>query len=149
MVVAIVLKYINKKLLTPGMVALFIGLTAVFVYVYKRVFDNWDCFSHWGLVVKLMLTNNCLLNMDCGLLLHYSYPMGTSAFIYYFCRIINASEWTMMLGHAMISLCAIIPVFSLIEKTKIWHVILIGVSYIGMNVFAHPITDIYVDVLLL
>lgn len=147
-VASFILKDVNRKLITPGIIVFLMGMVCIFAYVYNRVFDNWDCFSHWGLTVKLMLTNNCLPSIEDSMLIHYSYPIGSSAFIYYFCQIVNEQEWAMMLGHGMISLSAFISIFSIMKKTTIWKVVLLCLSYIGMVTFIHPLTDIYVDALL-
>lgn len=61
-VASIILKYFNRKLITPGTIAFFVGIIGIFIYTYNRVFDNWDCFAHWGLFCSLGI--NCKADAD-------------------------------------------------------------------------------------
>lgn len=54
----------------------------------------------------------------------------------------------MMLGHGIISLSAFVSAFALLKKNEVWKFVLLCLSYVGMVIFIHPLTDLYVDALL-
>lgn len=81
----------NKKIFKE--VSLFSSLTIFFLFLllsifinYRRVFINWDEFSHWGIVVKSFYSFDALGSFRDANILFKSYLPGTSLLQYFFVR---------------------------------------------------------------
>lgn len=97
---------------TPG-ILIYIIATAYFIFILKdqRLID-YDNFSHWGLIVKSMIIEDSLPNFENIMIQFSSYPPGTALFIYFFCRIVGASEGLALIGQMVIILSSILTLFS-------------------------------------
>ena len=61
-------------------------------------FTHYDDFTHWATVVKAMLTRNRMPNFRDYLISFQAYPLGSSVFIYYVCRIIGKADSCYSIG---------------------------------------------------
>lgn len=52
-------------------------------------FTHYDNFSHWVTVIKSMLINNRMPNFLDSMIQFQSYPLGSSIFIYYYCKVVR------------------------------------------------------------
>ena len=68
----------------PGFLYLGVISVAMGFFLKGRIFTHQDNFSHWALVVKTMLMNNRFPTFMDPLIKYQEYPLGSSAFIYYF-----------------------------------------------------------------
>lgn len=83
-----------KTILCPGM--LFLGVAAVVLLIWLRgmILTDYDDFSHWGTVVKVMLGENRLPRFSDAIITYQSYPTGSAGLLYYFLTISGIhSEW--------------------------------------------------------
>lgn len=78
-----------------------------------------DDFSHWALIVRVMLQNGAFPTAADKLISFTSYPPGTACLIYYVCRIVSGTalcEWGMMMAQAALVLSSLAPLMSLCKK---------------------------------
>lgn len=121
-----------------------------FLLLFKgQVFNSYDNFSHWALVVKQMLLTNRFPTFQDRIILFQSYPLGSSVFVYYVCRIISpVSEGCQMFAQTMLNLSMILPLFSYARKQKVINVlVVIGASIFLLSYNIWP-TELLVDTLL-
>ena len=110
----------GKKADYPAGIWLLMGLTAyaVFLLYGKRLTYN-DDFSHWGLVVRIMLEGNTLAFGADALVQFSSYPPGTACLLYYVCRMVTgaaACEWAMLTVQAVLVMSCAAPLAALVKK---------------------------------
>ena len=132
-----------------GLAILFVaGIVFMAIYTHNRVFNNWDNFSHWGLMVKLILRDGCLPNGNNNLLYHYSYPVATSVFNSFFCMITGSEkESTMMFAQGLVIISFLCPIWVLLKK-KWTSAVMIVLAFFAGGFFINPLTNLYVDSLL-
>ena len=121
-----------------------------FLILFKgQVFNSYDNFSHWALVVKQMLLTNRFPNFQDPIILFQSYPLGSSVFVYYVSRVISpVSEGCQMFAQTMLNLSMILPLFSCAKKQKVLNFfIVIGASVFLLSYNNGP-TNLLVDTLL-
>lgn len=93
-----------------------LGITfASLIHVRYMHYDN---FSHWGLVVKNMLITDAIPNASSAIIDFKTYPLGSSSFVYYFCRIVGNSEGIMLIGQALIIFACFYAMFGVIRDPK-------------------------------
>ena len=63
---------------------------------------HYDNFSHWALVVKQMLLTDAIPDAASSLIDFKNYPLGTSAFLYYVCKIVGRGDGVMLVGQLML-----------------------------------------------
>lgn len=109
-----------KNIVTPGTV--FFGVMAVFLLflLYGSEYTRYDNFSHWALIVKVMLTNNRLPNFQDSIISFQSYPPGSACFIYYIVKISGIrAEWASMYAQALYILGSVTALFAFVKKKNI------------------------------
>lgn len=82
----------------------FFGFMGVFLFLllYHDKFLHYDNFSHWAIVVKVMLVENRFPNFLDTNILFKSYPPGSAAFIYYIIKAAGIGpEWLQMYAQAV------------------------------------------------
>ncbi len=132
-----------------GFYFLFISLAVLFCYLQGRVFGHDDNFSHWGIVVKLMLRADRFPNFNDPFIRYQSYPLGSSTFIYYFARFVGKEkEYIWMLAQDYLMMTCILPMFLFGKKT--WPGTLIIEAAFTNLAFSYNIyaTDLLVDSLI-
>lgn len=63
---------------------------------------HYDNFSHWALVVKQMLVTDAIPDATSRLIDFKNYPLGTSSFLYYVCKIVGRGDGVMLVGQLML-----------------------------------------------
>ena len=81
------------------------------------------------------------------LIKYQEYPLGSSAFIYYFAKIIAPSESVQMLGQDYMMLVCILQLFAFLKKNKISGFLII---LSATNFFlTYNLTDLFADIIVL
>ena len=81
-------------------------------------FQHYDNFSHWGIVVKLMLSTDAFPTADTGMIDFLNYPLGTSSVLYYVCRFSSRSEGSMLLAQGVLIFAFFYAIFGMIRHPK-------------------------------
>lgn len=137
-----------KNYCTPAYCFLVVMFSLSAWYLRDKTFLHWDNFTHWALVARNMLETNRFPNFKDSLVMFHTYPLGSSAYIYYFTKLIGRNEPTMMLAQVFMMLAATMPVFSFCRKNQ-WF--LLPITILGSNLFFLfniQIYDLLVDTLL-
>ena len=77
---------------------------------------HYDNFSHWGIVVKAMLRNNRMPNFKDAMIGFQAYPLGSSLFIYYVCKILGTTEACFLWGQMLILVSSLFTLAIFIKK---------------------------------
>lgn len=109
---------------------------------------SYDDFSHWATVVKAMLLNDRMPNFQDTVVMFQSYPLGSSLFLYYVCRIVGTTEACMLWAQVLLLLGFGVSVLAFTRKNN-WYGIAIGIGFgfyaLVMNT---TIYSLHVDTLL-
>ena len=95
---------------------LLITVIIMAVSLRGRIFNHYDNYSHWALVIKRMLTVDRYPNFKDTMIGFQGYPLGASTWIYYFAKMIKKSEWIQMLAKAYMMLVSVMPLFFFLRK---------------------------------
>lgn len=97
---------------------------------------HYDNFSHWAIVIKQMLIEDAFPNANSVLIDFKNYPLGTSSWIYYVCKIVGRSEGVMLAAQGTMIYASIYAFFSIIkDRKRLLFSSLILMSIGVMNVF--------------
>ena len=138
-----------KNLFTPGLVV-YILFYICFIYINrKRLFFNWDEFSHWGTIVKNMFSFNSYGTNPETILIFRSYPPFTAIFEFFTQKVVNSySEGRIIIAMNLIYISMVLPVFENIEWKRGLSKLLIYVPIIfilPLLMYSNFYTTIYVD----
>lgn len=137
-----------KAYLSWGFVFFLLGLFLTAMYLRGKVFTHNDNFTHWAIVVKKLLTADRFPNItDTDIGFPY-YPLGSSVYIYYFCKMVGAAEPLQMLAQSYMMLAAFLPLFSCARR----NAAAAGLALVGLVVmifgYSIRINELLVDTLL-
>ncbi|MEN6595885.1 MAG: hypothetical protein ABFC31_13155 [Clostridiaceae bacterium] len=94
------------------------GTVALIVSLIDTKFIHYDNFSHWAVVVKSMLISNRFPAIASAIIDFKSYPLGSSSFLYYFCRVVGNSQGVMLTGQGLLLVACFYAVFGVIRDVK-------------------------------
>lgn len=137
-----------REYLSLGYIFLF-GMMCVSLIVLRgQIFTAYDNFSHWAIVVKVMLANNRMPNFQDAVIMFQEYPLGSSVYIYYFAKVIADAESVQMLAQVYMMLSMIMPTFIYLKKHQVLGFIEIVLFTNFIFTFNIGIHDLLVDTLL-
>ena len=112
----------------------------------NRFIYHYDDFSHWGLVVKIMLQMNRMPASSDGLLFP-SYPLGSASFLYFFCSVPGSGAEYLLTAQSVMLVSFLLSLQSVAEKK--WACYLLASSMIPLFLFYNtPLDGLPVDNLL-
>lgn len=133
----------------------FIFCTAFFiiiVYFYQLLhsahFTSYDNFSHWATVVKDMLLQNRMPNFEDAVIRFQSYPLGSSLFLFYACRIIGTSDGCMLWAQFLMLGSFLFTLTALVRKKNIAQMVFVLLYSIWALSVNNSIYELRVDTLL-
>lgn len=132
----------------PGYLLALLGFVAALVTLWGKSLSAIDNFTHWAVVVRNMVETNRFPTSSQDAVAFTTYPMGSAACIYYFCRMFSDAEWGFMLAQTYLMLCMILPLFAGHHQHPILSVLLVGLMgnlFLCCNI---PITELLVDTLI-
>lgn len=92
-----------RDLITPGTLFFAVLCMGLLLILYGSRLFYIDSFTHWGLVVDLLESENRFPNFADRYIWHDSYPLGSAAFIYYITRISGMeSEWMQLVAQGVL-----------------------------------------------
>ena len=104
---------------SPGIVAYGI-IYIIFVVLNKnRIFENYDEFNHWGLIIKDMYLNDNFAFSRESVTMFNEYPPFTAIFQYIFLKFANVySEDIIIIANNILSISIVMPLFKKITWDK-------------------------------
>lgn len=137
-----------KHYLRWGYVFFLVGAALAVVYLRGKVFTHNDNFTHWAIVVKRMLTSNRFpIVADTEIGFPY-YPLGSSVFVYYFCKMVDNAEAIHMLAQCYMMLTAFLPLFVWAKENGAVCGGMITAAAVMIFGYSIRITELLVDTLL-
>ena len=129
--------------------AVFLAVLLYFFWLMRGVqFTSYDNFSHWATVVKDMLLKDRMPNFEDTIIRFQSYPLGSSLFIYYICRILGLGE-PCFLWAQFVMLSAFLFCLAAFIQKKCWYGALFPALYAVWALTANnSIYELRVDTLL-
>lgn len=131
-----------------GYAFLIIGTGLVLVAVKGQIFAHYDNFSHWAIVVKNMLATDRFPNFLDEVIMFQNYPLGSSVYIYYFCKMTYSGESAQMLAQAFMMLCMLLPWFAYAGKNRLASAAVFALAANFLLCYNIEIYDLLVDTLL-
>ena len=128
-----------------------VGCAAFLTILPGAHFQHYDNFSHWGIVVKLMLTTNAFPTAQSGLIDFLNYPLGTSSFLYYVCYYAGRREGTMLLAQGILIFAFFYAVLGVVRHTRcflLYALLGAGLSFLSFFNITIRINNLLVDFLL-
>lgn len=108
----------NTSSLNAMNIGFALGLLALIASLMNTKFVHYDNFSHWAVVVKSMLIENRFPTAASAIIDFKSYPLGSSSFLYYFCRVVGSGEGVMLTGQGVLLTACFYAVFGVIRDVK-------------------------------
>ena len=115
---------LKRYLSEAGIQYLLVAVVLVCIALWNRVFNSYDNFSHWALVVQQMLQTNRFPNFVDNLIMFQQYPLGSSIYIYYFSKLVGKEEFVQMLAQTFMLIVSIVPIL----KFRLNRFVVIGIS---------------------
>lgn len=95
-----------------------IGILCFFSLLLRSQLTHYDNFSHWGIVVKQMLSTNAFPTAASNLIDFKNYPLGISAFLYYVCRFAGNYQPVMVFAQGLLIFSCFYAIFGIISEKK-------------------------------
>lgn len=108
----------NTASLTALNLVFLAGVTVFSVSLMATRFVHYDNFSHWAVVVKSMLITDRIPSAASAVIDFKTYPLGSSAFLYYFCRVVGTGEGVMLTGQAALLFASFYAAFGVIRDHR-------------------------------
>jgi hypothetical protein len=117
-------------------------------YVRGQRFVHYDNFSHWALVVRVMLDENRFPTFEDPVVVFQSYPLGSASFIYLITRVLSSSESCMMLAQGVLTLGFVLALMGISRRHRIVSVVLTVGTFAALLAYNIPLDSLLVDSLL-
>ncbi len=108
-----------RDVLTPGVLFALAACALLAVFLRGARFVNYDDFSHWALLARMLLRNDALPTFRDTALSFLNYPPGSACWVYFFCRLTSTGEGAMLFAQALMMLLMTLPLFLLAPKRPI------------------------------
>ncbi len=119
-----------------------------FLFLRKAHFTSYDNFSHWATVVKDMLLENRMPNFQDTMIRFQSYPLGSSLWIYYVCRIVGITDGCMLWAQVMLLFSLLFCMTAFLHKANWYGCLLVSAFGIWACLANNSIYELRVDTLL-
>ncbi|MDE7314022.1 MAG: hypothetical protein K2N87_20775 [Eubacterium sp.] len=119
-----------------------------FLLLQKAHVTSYDNFSHWATVVKDMLRENRMPNFQDPIIRFQSYPLGSSLWIYYVCRIVGTAEGCMLWAQLLMMLCFLLCMAAFVHKENRYCILALLFFAVWAASANNSIYELRVDTLL-
>lgn len=124
-----------------------ISLVYFAIILRNTPFTTYDNFSHWATVVKSMLLTNRMPTFMDNIVTFQAYPLGSSIFIYYVCKILGGTDSYFLFAQVVLLVSFMFPLLVWLKKNWL-NIILIGFFSIYCLISNIKIYDLMVDTLI-
>ena len=129
----------------PVLVVLAAATAGLAVLLHGLEYAHYDNFSHWALVVRVMLERDAFPTPDDPVIAFTSYPLGGASFAYAISRVLGVQEWHAMLGQAVLTLSALLPLAAFSRRHRWVGATLAVVTSAAVGAHANQPTTLLVD----
>lgn len=144
-------KGIVRLSLTIFHVSFLAGSLTFLLALFRDKFTHYDNFSHWAIVLKVMLSTDAFPMPDSDLIDFKNYPLGVSSFLYYICRFAGHSQSVMLLAQGLLIFACFLAMFGVVsEKKRFLLYAFLGLGFSTLSLFnlTIRINNLLVDFLL-
>lgn len=113
--------------------------------------QHYDNFTHWAIIVKVLLTTNAFPTTANHLIEFSNYPIGTSSLIYYFARFLGHSDGVLLTAQGLLIFSLFYAIFGVLEKPKCFLLVTLlgaGLSTLSFFNLTIRINNLLVDFIL-
>lgn len=113
--------------------------------------QHYDNFTHWAIIVKVLLTTNAFPTTANHLIEFSNYPIGTSSLIYYFARFLGHSDGVLLIAQGLLIFSLFYAIFGVLEKPKCFLLVTLlgaGLSTLSFFNLTIRINNLLVDFIL-
>lgn len=132
--------------------ASFIAVTIIFLLLlFRNPLTHYDNFSHWAIVLKVMLSTDAFPTASSTLIDFKNYPLGTSSFLYYVCRFAGHSQPIMLFAQGLLIFSSFYAMFGIVTEKRrfmLYAFLGAGLSMLSFFNITIRITNLLVDFLL-
>ncbi|WP_256841920.1 hypothetical protein [Ornithinimicrobium cryptoxanthini] len=136
-------------LLTEPAILLLAGAAAVGAwYLHGLLFTSYDNFSHWAVVVQVMLTEGRFPTADDPVIVFQAYPLGSASFVYLFGRVVSPAEPVLMLAQQLLGFSYVLALLAATPRRRLVGVVAVIVSFLVITTYEIFVNSLLVDTLL-
>lgn len=144
----------RNSLFSPGFFVFLFAFIMLTYLNYGRLLSGWDEFSHWGDIVKIMVSIDDFGTAKESGALFKSYPPGMSLFQYFFQKVMFAvnpeaefCEWQLFFAYQIFFISFLLQFLDGLSFRKIWNVLLAAMLVLlaPMAFFPDCYINIYID----
>ena len=138
-----------KRIITPGL-CIYIGLFLILIIInHNRIFENYDEFNHWALIIKNMYINNTYGTIENSIVTFNEYPPFTAIFQYLFLKISGTyAEDLIIIAQGVLYISMVIPICEKIDFEKNFKKIIFivpGIIILPLIFYPNFFIEILVD----
>ncbi|MFD1176439.1 hypothetical protein ACFQ3W_09010 [Paenibacillus puldeungensis] len=130
----------------------FLAGSLIFLLVlFQNKLTHYDNFSHWAIVLKVMLSTDAFPTPASSLIDFKNYPLGVSSFLYYICRFAGHAESVMLFAQGLLIFSCFYAMFGIVSEKKrflLYAFLGFGLSMLSFFNITIRITNLLVDFLL-
>lgn len=135
-----------------GSLLRYVLFLTIVIYFFRLLhgahFTSYDNFSHWATVVKDMLLQERMPNFEDAVIRFQSYPLGSSLFLYYACKIIGTSDGCMLWAQFLMLSGFLFVLAALVRKRNGFQILFVLLCSIWILSANNSIYELRVDTLL-
>ena len=132
-----------------GILAIFGGVVLYLLALLGKTYlTNYDVYSHWGVVVRQMLLNDRVPNVSDKVVNFKSYSLGSSLWIYYFCRVNCFGDGMFAFAQQVMQVSFLLPVLAWVKKENRYMAFLPAVYFLYGMVCNVSVNNLQVDSLM-
>lgn len=131
-----------------GYLWLALAFPMICLAVRNQMFTQIDNFTHWATVVRNMFLTDRFPSFKETAVEFTSYPLGSSAMIYFICKMIGETEPMQMCAQAYLMLSALLPLWACCENNKGIYLAVTAVMTGFLLNYNIPVTELLVDTLM-
>lgn len=134
--------------LDAGYIFCILAFFGIGFLLHDRRFSQIDNFTHWATVVRSMLITDRFPTVHETVVEFTSYPLGSSALIYYICKMTGEAEHMQMWAQLFVQLSTILPMFACCRKNRLAFLAPVAVMTGFLLNYNIPVTELLVDTLM-
>lgn len=127
------------------------GSLIFLLLLFQNKLTHYDNFSHWAIVLKVMLSTDAFPTPSSNLIDFKNYPLGVSSFLYYVCRFAGHAESMMLFAQGLLIFSCFYAMFGIVSEKKrflLYAFLGFGLSVLSFFNMTIRITNLLVDFLL-
>lgn len=142
----------DTKPVEKGVLMRYVVFLCILIYFFRLLygahFTSYDNFSHWATVVKNMLLQDRMPNFEDAVIRFQSYPLGSSLFLYYVCKMVGVADGCMLWAQLVMLASCLFALTAFIRSKNIYQVLVVLLSGIWALSVNNSIYELRVDTLL-